>query len=218
MTADRGIMADINKVFNVLKKPKDDYLPILKTCKNLLVCPQFMREKIVHHIDKEIEEAKVGRHAEMIVKANSVSDRSLIEKLYEAAQAGVVIRMIVRGIYCAVNQKDFKEKIKAISIVDEYLEHARVMYFYNKGAEDMYISSADWMTRNLDYRIEAAAKITDKNLKKELKDILDIQLKDNVKARILDKKLSNEYIHNPKEECRSQIETYRYLKAKTKKK
>lgn len=218
MTADRGIMADINKVFNVLKKPKDDYLPILKTCKNLLVCPQFMREKIVHHIDKEIEEAKAGRRAEMIVKANSVSDRSLIEKLYEAAQAGVAIRMIVRGIYCAVNQKDFKEKIKAISIVDEYLEHARVMYFYNKGAEDMYISSADWMTRNLDYRIEAAAKITDKNLKKELKDILDIQLRDNVKARILDKKLSNEYIDNDKEECRSQIETYRYLKAKTNKK
>lgn len=218
MTADRGIMADINKVFNVLKKPKEDYLPVLKTCKSLLVCPQFMREKILHHIDKEIEEAKAGRHAEMIVKANSVSDRFLIEKLYEAAQAGVIIRMIVRGIYCAVNQKEFKEKIKAISIVDEYLEHARVMYFYNKGAEDMYISSADWMTRNLDYRIEAAAKITDKNLKKELKDILDIQLKDNVKARILDKKLSNEYIDNDKEECRSQIETYRYLKAKTNKK
>lgn len=218
MTADRGIMADINKVFNVLKKPKDDFLPVLKTCKNLLVCPQFMREKIVHHIDKEIEEAKAGRHAEMIVKVNSLSDRSLIEKLYEAASAGVHIRMIVRGIYCAVNQKDFKEKIKAISIVDEYLEHARVMYFYNKGAEDIYISSADWMTRNLDYRIEAAAKVTDKNLKKELKDILDIQLKDNVKARILDKKLSNEYIHNDKEECRSQIETYRYLHAKTNKK
>lgn len=218
MTADRGVMADINKVFNVLKKPKDDYLPVLKTCKNLLVCPQFMREKIVYHIDKEIEEAKAGRHAEMIIKANSVSDRALIEKLYEAAQAGVIIRMIVRGIYCAVNQKEFKEKIKAISIVDEYLEHARVMYFYNKGAEDMYISSADWMTRNLDYRIEAAARITDKNLKKELKDILDIQLKDNVKARILDKKLSNEYIHNSKEECRSQLETYRYLHAKTNKK
>jgi len=216
MTADRHIMADINKIFNVLKKPKDeDYLTVLKTCKNLLVCPQFMREKIVHHIDREIEEAKAGRKAEMIIKANSVSDRALIEKLYAAAEAGVVIRMIVRGIYCAVNQKEFKEKIKAISIVDEYLEHARVMYFYNKGAEDIYISSADWMTRNLDYRIEAAAKITDKNLKKELKDILDIQLRDNVKARILDKKLGNEYISNDKEECRSQLETYRYLKAKT---
>ncbi len=218
LTADRGIMADINKVFNVLKKPKDDFIPILKTCKNLLVCPQFMREKIVHHIDKEIEEAKAGRRAEIIVKVNSMSDRALIEKIYEAAKAGVVTRMIVRGIYCAVNQKEFKEKIKAISIVDEYLEHARVMYFYNKGAEDMYISSADWMTRNLDYRIEAAAKITDKNLKKELKDILDIQLKDNVKARILDKKLSNEYVRNDKHECRSQIETYKYLKAKTSKK
>ncbi len=122
--------------------------------------------------------------------------------------------MIVRGIYCAVNQKDFKEKIKAISIVDEYLEHARVMYFYNKGAEDMYISSADWMNRNLDYRVEAAAKITNKSLKKELKDILDIQLRDNVKARILDKNLRNEYLNNHKEECRSQIETYKYLKAK----
>ncbi len=218
MTADRGVMADINKVFNVLKKPKEDYLTILRTCKNLLVCPQFMREKIVYHIDKEIEEAKAGRRAEMIIKANSVSDRALIEKLYEAATAGVMIKMIVRGIYCAINQREFKEKIKAISIVDEYLEHARVMYFYNKGAEDLYISSADWMTRNLDYRIEAAVKITDKNLKKELKDILDIQLKDNVKARILDKKLSNEYISNDKEECRSQIETYRYLKAKTNKK
>lgn len=218
MTSDRHVMADINKIFNVLKKSKEDYLPILKTCKNLLVCPQFMREKIVHHIDKEIEEAKAGRRAEMIIKANSVSDRALITKLYEASIAGVVIKIIVRGIYCAVNQKDFKEKIKAISIVDEYLEHARVMYFYNKGAEDMYISSADWMTRNLDYRIEAAAKITDKDLKKELKEILDIQLRDNVKARILDKKLSNEYISNEKEECRSQIETYKYLKAKTSKK
>ena len=218
LTSDRGIMADINKVFNVLKKPKDDYLPILKTCKNLLVCPQFMREKIVQHIDREIEEAKAGKKAEIIVKANSLSDRLLIEKLYDAATVGVTIRLIVRGIYCAVNQREFKEKIKAISIVDEYLEHARVMYFYNKGAEDMYISSADWMTRNLDYRIEAAAKITDKNLKKELKDILDIQLRDNVKARILDKKLSNEYIRNDKKECRSQIETYNYLKAKTNKK
>lgn len=218
MTSDRGIMADINKVFNVLRKPKEDYISVLKTCKNLVVCPQFMRDKVVHHIDKEIEEAKAGRKAEMIIKANSVSDRALITKLYEAAEAGVVIRMIVRGIYCAVNQKDFKEKIKAISIVDEYLEHARVMYFYNKGSEDIYISSADWMTRNLDYRIEAAAKITDKNLKKEIKDILDIQLSDNVKARILDKKLSNEYIRNDQKTCRSQIETYRYLKAKASKK
>ncbi len=214
MTSDRSIMADINKVFAVLKKPKEDYINTLKTCKTLLVCPQFMREKIFSHIDKEIEEAKAGKKAEMIIKANSVSDKTLIFKLYEAAEAGVVIKMIVRGIYCAVNQKEFKEKIKAISIVDEYLEHARVMYFYNKGSEDVYISSADWMTRNLDHRIEVGVKITDKNLKKEIIDILNIQLNDNVKARILDKKLSNKYVKNNEKECRSQIEIYKYLKAK----
>ena len=214
MTADRGIMADINKVFKTLNQPRQDPLIILRTCKKLMMCPEIMREKIIFHIDREIEEAKAGRKAEMIIKVNSLSDRELIKKLYDAAYAGVTIKMIVRGIYCAVNQKDFKQKIRAISIVDEYLEHARVMYFYNKGAEDMYISSADWMTRNLDYRIEAAVKITQKNLKKELKDILNIQLNDNVKARILDNKMSNHYVHNDEPPFRSQIETYRYLKSK----
>lgn len=213
LTADRGIMADINKIFQALKKPKEDCIPFLKTCHKLLVCPQFMREKIVHHIDHEIEEAKAGRKAEMIIKSNSLSDKGLIKKLYEAAKAGVTVKMIIRGIYCAVNQKAFKKKIQAVSIVDEYLEHARVMYFYNKGAEDIYISSADWMTRNLDYRIEAAAKITNKNLKKELKDILEIQLNDNVKARILDENLNNKYVEHSKKEFRSQTETYKYLKS-----
>lgn len=211
MTSDRKLMADINKVFNVLRKPKEDILPVLKTCKTLLVAPQFMREKFYQHIDKEIEEAKAGRKAEIILKVNSLSDKGCILKLYEAAQAGVNIKIIVRGIFCAINQKDFKHKIKAISIVDEYLEHARVIYFYNKGNEDIYISSADWMTRNLDYRIEAAAKITDKTLKQEIKDILDIQLNDNVKARILDKNLKNEYVPTGKEKIRSQVEIYKYL-------
>ncbi len=216
MTSDRGIMADINKVFSALRKPKEDPAETLKHCKSLLVSSPFMREKIFWHIDKEIAEAKAGRKAEMIIKVNSLSDRECIRKLYEAAKVGVEIKLIVRGIYCAVNQKDFKKKIRAISIVDEYLEHARVMYFYNRGAEDLYISSADWMTRNLDYRIEAAVKITQKNLKKELKDILEIQLKDNVKARILDKNLRNGYVEKNKNEpeFRSQIETYKYLVSK----
>ena len=213
MTSNRAIMADINKVFNVLNKPKVDPTTILKTCKSLMVCPQFMRERIIAHIDKEIEEAKAGRKAEMIIKVNSLSDKTLILKLYEAANAGVDTKMIVRGIYCAVNQKSFKKKIHAISIVDEYLEHARVMYFYNKGAENMYISSADWMTRNLDYRIEAAVPILQKNLKKELKELLEIQLQDNVKARILDKNMRNKYVESDKnKKIRSQIEIYNYLK------
>lgn len=212
LTSDRVIMADINKIFNVLRKPKSDLIPALKDCKKLLVCPQLMREKIIHYIDKEIEEAKAGRKALMIIKSNSLSDRALIQKIYDAAEAGVVVKLIIRGIYCAVNQKSFKVKITAISIVDEYLEHARVMYFYHKGSEDLYISSADWMTRNLDYRIEAAAKITQKNIKKEIKDMLDIQLSDNVKARILDKKMANKYVKTDDKEIRSQVETYHYLK------
>ncbi|MFW2136795.1 polyphosphate kinase 1 [Chryseobacterium sp. TY4] len=213
MTANRSIMADINKVFNVLRKPKEDPMPVLKTCKSLLVCPQFMRDKIIWHIDKEIEEAKAGRKAEMIIKVNSLSDKILINKMYEAANAGVDIKMIVRGIYCAVNQKDFKKKIRAISIVDEYLEHARIMYFYDKGKEVFYLSSADWMARNLDFRIEAATPILQKDLKKQLKDMLDIQLSDNVKARILDKNMRNEYVKNEDgKPIRSQIEIYHYLK------
>ena len=215
MTSDRGIMADINKVFTVLRKPKHDVVSELKSCKKLVLCPELMREKIIAQIDKEIEEAKAGRKTLIIIKVNSLSDRDLIQKLYDAARAGVVIKMIVRGIYCAINQKDFKEKIEAISIVDEYLEHSRIMYFYNKGHEDIYISSADWMTRNMDYRIEAAAKITQKNLKKEIKDQLEIQLSDNVKARILDKKMRNEYVSSGKTPIRSQIEIYHYLENKS---
>ena len=214
MTSNRAIMADINKVFNLFRKPKLDPVVVLKSCKNLLVCPQYMREKIEWQIDKEIEEAKAGRKSEIIVKVNSLSDKGLIKKLYEAADAGVTIKMIVRGIFCAVEQKSFKKKIHAISIVDEYLEHARVMYFYNKGSEDIYISSADWMTRNLDYRVEAAVKIINKNLKKELKDLLEIQLKGNVKARLLDEDLSNKYVRNNRKPFRSQIETYIYLNKK----
>ena len=217
-TSNRTIMADINKVFSVLKKPKNDILPVLSTCKKLVVCPQFMREKIFKHIDKEIEEAKAGRKAEIIIKVNSLSDKQCILKLYEAAKEGVKIKMIVRGIYCAIAQKNFKSKIEAISIIDEYLEHARIMYFYNAGEENMYISSADWMTRNLDNRIEAAVPIINKELKKELKDILEIQLADNVKARILNKTLDNEYVSNDLPPCRSQVETYHYLRNKIKEK
>lgn len=214
MTSNRSIMADINKVFNLFRKPKTNPEEALKTCKTLVTCPKYMREKIEWYINREIAEAKSGKKALIIIKVNSLSDKGLILKLYEAAEAGVTIKLIVRGIYCVVNQKSFKKDIEGISIVDEYLEHSRVMYFYHKGAEDIYISSADWMTRNLDYRVEAGIKITDKELKKELKDLLEIQLSDNVKARILDNKLKNKYVKRDGKEIRSQIEIYKYLKEK----
>jgi polyphosphate kinase len=216
MTSNRNVMADINKIFKLFNNPKQDLHTALQNCKMLLVCPDFMRQKIEWQIDREIAEAKAGRKAEMIIKVNSLSDKESILKIYEAAEAGVDIKLIIRGIYCAVNSKKFKKEIQAISIVDEYLEHSRIMYFYNKGAEDVYISSADWMRRNLDYRIEAAVKITQKDLKKEIKDVLEIQLNDNVKARILDNKLRNKYVQNDKKPFRSQIEIFKYLYSKTK--
>uniref|UniRef100_UPI0030C159B6 polyphosphate kinase 1 n=1 Tax=Riemerella anatipestifer TaxID=34085 RepID=UPI0030C159B6 len=216
MTSNRAIMADINKVFNYFRKPTEDPILALKNCKTLLVCPHYMRAKIEELIDREIAEAKAGRKAKIILKVNSLSDKGLIKKLYQAAEAGVKIQAIVRGIFCVVQQKKFKTKIEAISIVDEYLEHARVMYFYNKGNEDIYISSADWMTRNLDYRVEAAVKINQPELKEELKDLLQIQLSDNVKARVLDNALNNDYVKKgaKKNKIRSQIEIYHYLKNK----
>lgn len=216
LTSDRKIMADINKVFAMLKRSKPNPQSELLTCKNLLVCPVNMRNHFIEQIDFEIDQAQLGKKAEMIVKVNSLSDKVLIKKIYEAAQAGVDVKLIIRGIYCAVNQKRFKKKIHAISIVDTFLEHARVIYFYAAGNENTYISSADWMKRNLDYRIETAVRITSKLIKTELKEILDMQLKDNVKARILDEKLKNEYVSNQLPRFRSQIEIANYLKNKTK--
>lgn len=212
MTSNRNVMADINRIFVALRKPKVDLFTTLKDCKSLLVCPTDMRNKIVNYLDEEIKEAKAGRKAQIIIKINSLSDKDIIKKLYDAATAGVQIDMIVRGIYCAVNQEKFKQQIRAISIVDEYLEHARVLYFYHGGKEHIYISSADWMTRNLDHRIEAAVRIHDRDIKKQLKDILEIQLQDNIKARILDTSLSNEYVQNDLPAYRSQVETHQYLK------
>jgi polyphosphate kinase len=129
----------------------------------------------------------------------------------------VEIKLIVRGIFCMITEHNkFVNPIKAVSIVDEYLEHARVWIFHNGGKEKVYISSADWMVRNLDHRVEASCPITDEKIKTELKEILEIQLSDNVKARWLDKELNNEYVQPDNEiSVRSQIETYKYLHKKT---
>ena len=123
--------------------------------------------------------------------------------------------MIVRGIFCAFTEaKKFKVPMHAISIIDEYLEHARVMIFHNNGDQKVYISSADWMVRNLDHRVEAAIPVSNEEIRKELKSILQIQLSDNVKARILDNELSNEYVRTKGRKIRSQIETFNFLAAK----
>jgi polyphosphate kinase len=215
LTSNRNVMADINRIFRYLENWKTGFR-YLQMCKTLLICPTSMRKELVMLIDREIKHAKSGKDARIIVKVNSLSDALLIKKLDEAAAAGVDLCMIVRGIYSArIHGKKHKNNVCAVSIVDEYLEHARVMIFHNMGKEKIYISSADWMVRNLNHRVEAAVPVNDPSICSELKDIIHIQLRDNIKARILDPNLSNNYVPSAgKKQVRSQIETYHYLHKK----
>ncbi|MFM1962420.1 MAG: polyphosphate kinase 1 [Bacteroidota bacterium] len=212
LTSNRGIMADINRIFHYLENPVL-HTESLVECKTLMVSPVGMRKSLIQLIEFEIREAKKGRSSGITLKLNSLSDISLVEKLNQAAQSGVKVNLIIRGIYSAkLGQKKKKTGIHAVSIVDEFLEHARVLVFYNGGNERVYISSADWMVRNLDHRIEAACPINDPELKRELQDILDIQLSDNIKARILDEDFENNYVnsHGP-QKVRAQQDIYNYL-------
>ena len=212
LTSNRNLMADVNRIFTYLENPSLR-IGLLKACKLLLVSPVNMRRQINLLINKEIKFATHKKPASVTLKLNSLSDSLLIEKLTEAAKAGVEIKLIIRGICCMFTEnKKFKKPIEAISIIDEYLEHARVMIFENNGDPKVYISSADWMVRNIDHRIEVACPVLEKDLKKELIDIVNIQLKDNIKARELDNDLSNQYI-NPRntKKIRSQIEIFNYL-------
>lgn len=216
LTSNRNIMADIRRIFNYLENP-NHRIELLKECKVLPVAPYNMRKVFISLIEKEIRAAKKKRPASMIIKLNSLVDKELIDAIYEAARADVDTQLIIRGICCANTElKGVKKHLNAISIVDEYLEHARVFLFNNGKKPVVYISSGDWMVRNLDHRIEAACPIYDKELKQELTDILTIQLAENVKGRILDEEQDNDYVIRGEDEpvVRSQSAIYEYLKNK----
>jgi polyphosphate kinase len=215
LTSNQKIMADVNRMFNYLEQPKAG-MNFLKDCKVIVPSPSIVKKEMLNLIDEEIRQARKKKPAAITLKMNSLSDDDMIAKLNEAARAGVQLKLIVRGIFCMFSEhKKFEKPIRAISIVDEYLEHARVWVFHNKGKEKVYISSADWMLRNLEHRVEATCPIWNEELQQELKDILNIQLQDNVKARWLDNELSNEYVRTTKKKIRSQLETYNYLYKKT---
>jgi polyphosphate kinase len=211
LTANKKITADVANVFKAINK---SVLP--KGLKHLIVSPIDSRPAIYKHIDNEIKQAKAKKSAYMILKMNSLADEQLITKLYQASNAGVKIKMIVRGMCCLVpGVKGYSENIEVVSIVDKYLEHARVHIFCNGGDELIYLTSADFMSRNIDSRVEVGFPIYDKAIKKEIRDIIDIQLADNTKAREINSHNSNKY-HKTRSEipCRAQIDIYNYLKFK----
>lgn len=210
LTADKTIADEISKVF-------DFYTNNFRTgsYNSLAVAPFYMRKIFTDLIDKEILNAKAGKKAYMILKMNSLVDKLMIQKLYEASQAGVNIKLIVRGICSLVTEvPGFSDNIEAFSIVDKYLEHSRVFIFGNNGNEKMYISSADWMSRNLDNRSEVAVPILSKEIKQKIRDIINIQLSGNTKVRVLDKYQQNNYkkAKTGEKKIRVQDEIYNYLK------
>jgi polyphosphate kinase len=217
LTSNRNIMSDANRIFNYIEHYKTG-THFLKACSTLIPSPVFSKREVIKMIQTEAKNAAKGKVARITAKMNSLSDETILDELYEAARAGVEINLIIRGIFCLMTENTkFPRPIKAISIVDEFLEHARVWIFHNGGKERIFISSADWMVRNLDHRVEATCPILDERIKKELKEILQIQLSDNVKARRLDNNLSNDYVAaEPGQNLvRSQDETYHFLFQKT---
>jgi len=208
LTADKKITYEVFKAFSFfnVNYRKDNFY-------HLVLSPFFLKNKISQLIDNEIKNAKAGKKAFIWIKLNNVTDNEIIEHLYEASQAGVNVRMIIRGMLSLVpGLKDTSSNIKAIGIVDRFLEHTRFMIFCNGGSEETYISSADLMTRNLDHRIEVTCPIFDRNIRTEIKDIFMIQWKDNVKARLIDAGLTNEFVKSGKEPLQSQIAVYNYIK------
>ena len=207
-TANPGITAELEKVFDFIHQPfqMTHYL-------HLLVSPQEMRKKLNQLIHNEIINAKKGLPAYILCKINHITDNKLIEKLYDAAQAGVKIRMVVRGqLSMVTSQPRLKGNIEIVGIVDKFLEHSRIIIFCNNNQEKYYISSADWMTRNLDQRIEVAIPVYDKAIQQELKTIVEFGLKDNVQARICDGSGENRIKTSDEPVFRSQYELMEHYK------
>src|SRR3569833_3182942 len=210
-TANKKITSDLVEVFRALKVNQ-----LAKGLKHLMVSPIDSRPALYKLIDNEIKNAKAGKEAYMILKMNSLADEQMVAKLYQASNAGVKIKMVIRGMCCLVpGLKGYSENIEVISIVDKYLEHARVHIYCNGGDELIYLTSADFMTRNIDTRVEVGFPIYDKEVKKEIRDIINIQLSDNTKSREINRDNTNKY-HKTQSELpvRAQIDIYNYQKYK----
>ena len=214
LTADQDLTNEVRNVFGYIENP---YRPV--KFDHLIVSPRNSRKKLYQLIDGEIANAEAGKKAQITLKVNNLVDKGLINKLYSASNAGVNIRMIIRGMCSLVpGVEGVSENIKIISIIDRFLEHPRVLITHNDGDPQVYISSADWMTRNIDHRIEVTTPIRDGRLKQRIIDIVNIHFTDTVKARWIDKEMSNSYVpRGNRKKLRSQIAIYDYLKSVEKK-
>ena len=205
-TAHEAILKELNKVFRFF----DTSYKIYKY-KHLIVSPHYTRSRFKKLIDKEVQNAREGKEAYIKIKMNSFTSYDMVDLLYEASNAGVKIQLIIRGICCLIpGIPGMSENIEAISVVDKFLEHPRLFIFGNNGDPRVYISSADWMTRNLDNRVEVGCRIYDEDVKQELLDTFDISWRDNVKARVFDAGQSNRYRETDSTPVRSQFEMYDY--------
>ncbi len=206
-TSNQAILKDVSKVFEFLKV---NYK--IQKYKHLIVSPHYTSSLLFLLIDKEIENSLNGKKSQIILKLNSLTSHRFIDKLYEASNSGVKIKLIIRGICCLIpNIENLSKNIEVISIVDKYLEHPRVYIFENGGNKKVYISSADLMTRNLDNRVEVACPIYQENLKKQILDTIKISLNDNVKSRVINLNKQNEFVENKNKKVRSQWDTYDYF-------
>ncbi|MEZ9510101.1 polyphosphate kinase 1 [Vibrio breoganii] len=209
LTAKPEITDEVRNVFGYIENP---YRPV--AFHQLIVSPKNSRKRLYKLIDDEIENAELGNRSGITLKINNLVDKGLINKLYQASSAGVSIRMIIRGMCSLVpGVEGISENIKVISVIDRFLEHPRVIITENNGDPKVFISSADWMTRNIEHRIEVAAPINDNKLKQRIIDIMELQFTDTVKARWIDKEMSNSYVaRGNRRKVRSQIATYEYIK------
>ena len=213
LTSNQNIAYDVHKVFQLFETRY--FIPKFK---ELIVSPFNTRDFFIQKINREIRHTKSGKEAWMIIKLNSLVDKKITRKLYEASNAGVKITIIARGICVLIpGLPGISENIEAFSIVDKFLEHSRVYIFCNDGTNEYFTSSADWMQRNFDHRIEVSTPIYDKDIQQELMTMIQIQLRDNCKARIISRENVNQYRKTgSKQKTRSQIEIYDYFKRKYK--
>ncbi|RNC88596.1 MAG: polyphosphate kinase 1 [Allomuricauda sp.] len=209
-TSHDGILKEVNKVFNFFEVPYK-----INKYRHLIVSPHYTKNVFNKLIDNEIANAIVGKEAYIRIKMNSFTSYKMVDKLYEASRAGVKIQLIIRGVCCLIpGVEGMSENIEAISVVDKFLEHPRLFIFANDGNPKLYISSADWMTRNLDYRVEVGCPIYDEDIKQELMDTFEISWNDNIKARVFSDKQDNAYKDDAKPKVRSQFALYDYYTKK----